>query len=91
MFKRIWQWITRNILTRFHDFYADMTPQEHQKLLADNQAYVDEQYAKAQQEWDDAEFERKEYLSNLKAQQEMLANEYPYNFNYEEGRPNEEE
>lgn len=81
MFKRIWQWI----VNKFHNFYADMTPQEHQKLLTSNQAYADQQYQLAQEEWAEAGKRRTKYLANLKEQREML------NFNYEEGRPNKNE
>lgn len=43
MFKKIWQWITRNTFNgRYHDFYADMSPEEHQAVINENLAYAKE-------------------------------------------------
>lgn len=37
MFKKLWQWITRNTFNgKYHDWYADMTPEEHQALIDQN-------------------------------------------------------
>ena len=59
MLKSIWQWITRNTFNgRFHDHYADMTPEEHRALLYElecdraeqeaNLIDMEEQWAKEQ-------------------------------------------
>ena len=90
MLKKIWQWITRNVLTRFHDHYGDCTPEQLQQIISDNLNYADEEYARAQAQWNEAEDERVEYLANIKDQENMLSNEYPHNFNYVEGRPNDD-
>lgn len=80
MLKSIWQWITRNTFNgRFHDFYADMTPEELQSLIDDNKTYAEELYKTATDEYWEAERERIRHMANIKAQRKALSNEYPFN------------
>lgn len=42
MFKKIYQWITRNTFNgRFHDYYADLTEEEHQALIDQNERDIE--------------------------------------------------
>lgn len=76
MLKRLWQWIIRNTITRYHAFQDGMTPEDFERAIEENLQYAEEQLQLAKDRYAQAQQMYSASKRNIKKQRQLILKEF---------------